>query len=107
MALPKVYDLGKVWVVAGRNSQRPGLLLQLSGALCELATPTPAWLRNTIESVSSDSQMRPLKVLCWRLVSCASPSKPSSRVLCRQYSSKVVTLESLFRDVICQVSLTV
>src|SRR5689334_1184495 len=106
VSLPKVSDLGKVCLVPGMKSQL-GLMSQVVGTFLPATQTPPTWLRKTTESVRIDSQMSPVKVLCWRLYSWESWSKPSPLVLKCQNSSKVVMLESLFRLETCQVSLTV
>jgi hypothetical protein len=72
-----------------------------------LAQATPAWLRKMSESVSTDSQIIPVKYLRERLSSWASLAKPSPLAYQRHHSSKVITADSLFRPLTCQVSLTV
>src|SRR4051812_46184896 len=68
----------------------------------------PAWLRNTSESDSNASQIRPLKYLRERPSDWVSLSQPIAlwRLYCH-HSSKLVTLCSLLRGEICQLSLTV
>ena len=46
-------------------SQVPGLSTQQTGLTSSVMPIRPAWLRNTIQSVSRVSQMSPVKYLSW------------------------------------------